>query len=48
MIKLTLKDAALIYRAIGMVEGIAASMGNAQASTLIDAIEIIESTLKGV
>ena len=48
MIKLTMKDAANIYRALGMIEGVSVGMSEEQADTLISAIELIEATLRGV
>ena len=42
---MTLKDKATIQRAIGMIEGIAASEEEAKKCVLYDAIVLIESVL---
>lgn len=44
---LTLKDTSYIYRALGMIEGVAAAVGEEEAKALIAAVEIIDGVLKG-
>lgn len=43
---LTLKDTSRIYRALGMIEGVAAAVCEEQAKALIAAVEIIDGVLK--
>lgn len=43
---MTLKDKATIQRAIGMIEGIAASEEDAKASVLLDAVNLIEDVVR--
>lgn len=44
---LTLKDTSRIYRALGMIEGVAAAACEEQAKALTDAVEIIDAVLRG-
>lgn len=47
MINLTLKDAEAIFWALGIIQGVAAGVNEAQAEMLFDAAEKIEFVLRG-
>lgn len=44
---LTLKDTSRIYRALGIIEGVAAAVNKEEAEALIAAVESIDAVLKG-
>ncbi len=47
MIKLTLKAAGEIFWALGIIQGVAAGVNEAQAEMLFDAVKKIETVLRG-